>query len=244
MTADRKAVYLLAGGRSSVAGRGPDPLMQEALQQGAVISPSVAYIGAASNDNAGFRAMITRLLRKAGAKEVQLAPLCGRRADRRKAMRVIESCRIVFVSGGDVEAGMKVLAEQRMIEFLRSEYERGKPFFGTSAGSIMLAKSWVRWRDPDDDSSAELFPCLGIAEVYCDTHGEDSGWEELRVLARLVPAGTVSYGIASGTALVVNPDGSVHALGGDVHRFTRADDAVSRIRSLPSRSPAQLLYRP
>jgi peptidase E len=232
MTADRKPVYLLAGGRSSIARRGPDPLIREALQQGGVISPSVAYIGAASNDNAGFRAMITRLLRKAGAKEVGLAPLCERGADPQKAMRVIESCHVVLISGGDVEAGMKVLAEQRMVKFLRDEYQKGKSFFGISAGSIMLAKSWVRWKDPEVDSSAELFPCLGIAPVYCDTHDEDNGWEELRVLARLVPAGAVSYGIASGTALVANPDGSVRALGGEVHRFTHADDGVSQMQSI------------
>ena len=232
MAADRKPVYLLAGGRSSIVRRGPDPLIQEALQQGKVTGPSVAYVGAASNDNAGFRAMITRLLRKAGAKEVRPAHLCGRHADRREAMRAIESCDVVFMSGGDVEAGMKILAEQRMIDFLRGEYQRGKAFFGLSAGSIMLAKSWVRWSDPEIDSSAELFPCLGIAQVYCDTHGEDSGWEELGVLARLVPAGAVSYGIASGTALVASPDGSVRALGGDVDRFTRVGDVVSQMKPI------------
>jgi peptidase E len=232
MTADRKPVYLLAGGRSSIVRRGPDPLIREALRQGEATGPSVAYIGAASNDNAAFRAMITQLLRKAGAKEVRPAPLCGRHADRQKAMRVIESRHIVFISGGDVEAGMRILTEQRMIDFLQDEYRKGKPFFGISAGSIMLAKSWVRWSDPEIESSAELFPCLGIAQVYCDTHDEENGWEELRVLARLAPAGTVSYGVASGTALVVNPDGSVRALGGAVDRFTRADDVIRQIEPI------------
>jgi peptidase E len=232
MAADRKPVYLLAGGRSSARRSGPDPLIREALQQAGTISPSVAYIGAASSDNAGFREMITESFRRAGAGKVRLAPLCGRGADSRKAMDVIESCDVVFVSGGDVEAGMKVLTRRHMVEFLRDQYQKGKPFFGSSAGSIMLAKSWVRWRDPDDDSSAELFPCLGIAQVYCDTHGEDTGWEELRALARLIPAGIISYGIASGAALVANPDGAVHALCGDVHCFTREVDVVNEIEPL------------
>jgi peptidase E len=52
-----------------------------------------------------------------------------------------------------------------MIDFLRNQYRKGKPFFGISAGSIMLAKNWVRWSDPQVDSSAELFPCLGISDL-------------------------------------------------------------------------------
>ncbi len=96
----------------------------------------------------------------------------------------------------------------------------------------MLAKSWVRWRDADDDSSAELFPCLGIASVYCDTHGEDARWEELHVLTRLIPPGTIGYGIASGTALIANPDGSVQAMGGDVSRFVRTHNGVDEIDPL------------
>jgi peptidase E len=231
MTADCKPVYLLAGGRHSDVRRGPDPLIQEALQQAGTINPSVAYIGAASNDNAGFRAMIAKLLREAGAKEVRLAPLCGG-ADPQKAIRVIESCQIVFISGGDVEAGMNILTEAGIIDFLRDQYQKGKPFFGVSAGSIMLARSWVRWRDPDDQSSSELFPCLGIADVYCDTHDEEDGWEELRILAGLIPAGTAVFGIPSGAALAANPDGSVHAIGSEVHRFMRTGDIVRPIQSI------------
>ena len=232
MAADCRAVYLIAGGRSSIVRRGPDPLLREALQLASIARPMVAYIGAASGDNALFRSMITRQLRRAGAGEVKLAPLCGPRGDPQKAMRIIEECHVVFMSGGDVEAGMKVLEKKGMTDFLRAQYREGKPFFGVSAGSIMLAKDWVRWRDPDVDSSAELFPCLGIAQVHCDTHDEENGWEELSVLARLVPAGSVSYGIPSGTALAAFPDGPVRALGGEVHCFTRKDDTVKRIKNL------------
>jgi cyanophycinase-like exopeptidase len=230
-----KPIYLLAGGRPARTRRGPDPLIQEALRTAAVIKPSVAYIGAASGDNTVFRAMITRLLQVAGAGAVKLAPLCGRRADAQKAMRVIEDCNIVFISGGDVEAGMQALAEKGMTDFLRDQYQNGKPFFGASAGSIMLAKNWVRWKDGQSDSSAELFPCLGFAQVYCDTHDEENDWNELRVLAQLIPDGSASYGIASGTALIAFPGGSVQAAGGAIHCFKRAGGVVKRIESLNAR---------
>jgi peptidase E len=232
MAVEGKPVYLIAGGRSSMARRQTDPLIQAALQLAAKARPSIAYVGAASGDNAMFRTMIIGRLRKAGAGDVRLAPLCGSRADPQKAIRIIESCDIVFLSGGDVEAGMRVLEEKGMIDFLRDQYGNGKPFFGLSAGSIMLAKEWVRWRDPAVDSSAELFPCLGIAQVYCDTHDEENGWEELKVLARLIPQGSVGYGITSGTALTAYPDGSVRALGGEVHCFTRKGPTIAQIQTL------------
>ncbi len=94
---------------------------------------------------------------------------------------------MVFISGGDVEAGMEVLEERQILPFLRELFERGKPFFGSSAGSIMLGRQWVRWEDPDDDATANLFPCMGFAPIVCDTHGEAEGWEELRALLRLTP---------------------------------------------------------
>jgi hypothetical protein len=232
MADNPKPVYLIAGGPSSKRGLGPNPLLQAALQLAAVKSPSVAYIGAASADNASFRRMIEQLLRAAGAGDVKLVPLCGSRADSQKARIIMESCHIVFLSGGDVEAGMMVLRNHGLTDFLRDQYDKGKPFFGVSAGSIMLAKSWVRWRDPDIETSAELFPCLGIAQVHCDTHGEEDGWEELEPLTRLIPNGSISYGIPSGAALIAYPDGSVRALDGEVHRFTCKNGIVRQMQSL------------
>jgi cyanophycinase-like exopeptidase len=232
MAAQQKAVYLIAGGRSSVVQRGPDPLLKEALQMAARVRPSIAYIGAASRDNSMFRAMITRQLHKAGAGEVRLAPLCGRHADPGKATRIIESADLVFMSGGDVEAGMKTLERSGIIPFLREQSSGGKAFAGLSAGSIMLAKSWVRWANPEDMESAEIFPCMGIAQVCCDTHDESDDWEELQTLTRLLADGTISYGIPSGTALAAYSNGSVRAIGGEVHCFARKGLNVVRIKNL------------
>jgi cyanophycinase-like exopeptidase len=244
-----KPVYLIAGGRGMERRKGPDPLLQAALgldgSSGKTAGrppehrPSVAYVGAASGDNAVFRVWVTRLFQKAGAGPVTLAPLCGKRADPRKARAVLEEADIVFVSGGDVEEGMRVLEETEMIEPLRLLYRQGKPFFGVSAGSIMLARQWVRWRDPHDDATAELFPCLGIARVFCDTHGEGDGWEELKALVRLAPPRAIGHGIVSGSALVVGPGGKVSALGGEIDRFARKAGEAARIESLREDRPGR-----
>ena len=119
---------------------------------------------------------------------------------------------MIFVSGGDVEAGMRVLERTGFAPLLKELHQAGKPFIGLSAGSIMLAQSWVRWPDADDDATAETFPCLGLAPLLCDTHAEKEDWEELKVLLKLSGA-AMGYGIPSGAALRVSADGSLAALG-------------------------------
>jgi cyanophycinase-like exopeptidase len=172
------------------------------------------------------------MLEKAGAGRVTLAPLCGIRGNLQKATRVLEEADLVFISGGDVEEGMRVLKAKGAVSLLRRLWRERKPLFGISAGSIMLARQWVRWTDPRNESSAELFPCLGFAPVLCDTHGEDDGWVELRVLLSLCPVGATGYGIASGAALGVEGDGSVSALGGEVHVFRRRKSGVAQLEGV------------
>ena len=225
-------LFLIAGGRGMRTRKGPDPLLQAAMRRVNLRRPKIAYVGAASGDDTAFRFWFTGLLKKAGAGEVMLAPLCGSHGDAEKAKAVLEASDLVFVSGGDVEEGMRVLNEKGMTGFLRRLYRSGKPFFGTSAGSIMLARKWVRWRNPDDNESAEPFPCLGLAPVLCDTHGEGEGWEELKALLALSPTGTIGHGITSGAAIVVEPDGALFALGGEVERFRKRTGGVVQIESL------------
>jgi cyanophycinase-like exopeptidase len=212
--------------------KGLDPLLQAIFRRTGVRRPMVAYVGAASEDNAEFLFRIAEMLQKAGAGEVTLAPLCGRHGDAEKAKAVLEASDLVFLSGGDVEEGMRVLNEKGMIGLLQRLHRAGKPFFGISAGSIMLARQWIRWRNPADDESSELFECLGFASVVCDTHGEDDGWEELQALLALSPTGTIGYGLVSGTAIAVESDGMVSAHGGEVHRFQKRAGRIIQIDSL------------
>jgi peptidase E len=226
-------MFLIAGGPGQIRRRGADPLLQTVLHQAGVQKPRIAYVGAASRDNPAFRLLIAGMLTRAGAGKVMLAPMCGRRFDPSKTRHVLESADLVFISGGDVEEGMTVVREAGMDSLLQDLHKAGTPFFGVSAGSIMLAKRWVRWRNPDDDASAELFPCLGLAPVLCDTHGESDDWNELQAMLRLCRTGATGYGIVSGSALAVSTDGTVSALGGEVHVFQRRKQGVFQVKGLP-----------
>ena len=228
---NRKPVFLLAGGRHSRR-KGADPLLQAAFRESGKESPSVAYIGAASGDDRSFFNFVTSAFKEAGAGQVKHAVIAPGDADIDKAKKILGSADIIFISGGDVEAGMDVLKEKGIIDFLCKLYDKGVPFFGLSAGSIMLAAEWVRWPDPNDEASAELFPCLGFAPVICDTHDEEGGWEELQAALALEKPGTHGYGIATGSGIKVYPDGRVEAVGGPVFQYIRQSSTVKRIDDL------------
>jgi cyanophycinase-like exopeptidase len=193
--------------------------------------PNVAYVGAASNDNRLFFLWISALLKQAGAGTVRLAALASRRADAKKARSLLAEADILFVSGGDVDLGMRVLEASGAAATLRELGQSGMPFIGLSAGSIMLARSWLRWADESDDASAAVFPCLGLAPLLCDTHGEDDGWQELGTLLRLSNE-PVGYGIPAGGALRIAADGSLAALGKPVHCLEVRGGAAQRTGEL------------
>ena len=220
---ERRPIYLLAGGRG---GGDMTAILRLVFRDIGVPSPTIAYVGSASDDNPAFFERISGMVKGAGKGKFVLAPTCDGKADIKKTVKTIESADAVFVSGGDVEAGMQVLERRGIAGIFAELYRQGKFLFGVSAGSIMLAEKWVRWRDPDDDSTAELFTCLGVAPVICDTHGEGEGWEELRAAVSLRPEGTLGYGITSNTCLRVQADGRVEALAGPVARYVRRGNEV------------------
>jgi peptidase E len=229
------SIYLLAGGQGSLR-TDKDPLLTRVLASCGVSHPTIAYVGAASEDSQPFFSMISRIMRRCGAGQVTLAPLAGKRSKIEKARSILEWADMVFISGGDVEVGMEVLEKRQILPFLRQLLERGKPFFGSSAGSIMLGSQWLRWEDPDDDATATLFPCMELASIVCDTHGEAEEWEELRALLRLAPEDTMGYGIPTGGGLCVSPDGTVEALGVPAHRYVHNGAAVFRSADLPPKA--------
>ena len=199
--------------------------------------PLVAYVGAASADNAGFQAMIGAVLATAGAR-VRGVKLASPRAKVSAAQTLLEDCDVVFVSGGDVAAGMDVLEERGVLPLFHALARAGKPMIGISAGSIMLGRAWLRF--PEDDGgeargeAPSVFPCMGIAPVFVDAHAEDDDWGELRELLSLIGASgeerPLGFGLTRKGGVTVEPseDGTkVTAFGTAAPRFVANGKKVS-----------------
>lgn len=231
----RKPVTLIAGQRGN-AHFGTRPYLREALQATGARHPSALYIGAANGDDRGFGEALCVLLTIAGAARV-FWPKLKARGKRAQALAVLENVDFVFVGGGDVEEGMRVLHDADLVAPLHAAAARGAVFVGMSAGSIMLGERWIRWPHAQArDSEAATYECLGIAECSLDTHGEEDDWNEARAFASVraneLRKKAYAYGIPSGGALVVSPGGQAEALGAPAQLFVAAPNRAAKVDSV------------
>ncbi len=202
----------MAGGRSSRKSS-VDAVLEEIYSLSGKDFPQVAHIGVANGDDHSFFKWMTGMLKGPGKVEIIEVKLASARADVDAAKSLLRASDVIFFSGGDVDEGMEWMNHHSLLAFFKELQNEGKVFFGASAGSIMLGTQWVRWPDPDDDNSAELFPCMGLASVLCDTHAENDGWDELQAAVELLDEGQQGYGIPTGSTLKVLPDGTVSLMG-------------------------------
>jgi len=223
MTRSKSAPLLLIAGGPQAENN--DIILSAAMKLTSAQHPVIAYIGTASNDDRTFFNMFKPMFVAAGAADVTLVPLV-RQFDRLRAETILKAGDLVFISGGEVARGMAILKKRHLIPFLTGLYESGKPFFGVSAGSIMLCRNWVRWHDPNDDNTAELMECLGFAPLLCDVHDEEDNWEEMKRLLGFFPEGIKGYGIPAGGALLVDKTGDTTAIGTKPVQFVKKGNNV------------------
>jgi peptidase E len=206
-----KPIFCLAGGGFRNPG-GMVSQLTHALHECGSQEPRVAYVGTANGDSEPFFMAMKALLKQAGASEVHLVRLAKPKADIPAAKEALETADAIFLSGGEVEDGMRWLERHGLVEYLKDLRSQGKFFFGVSAGSIMMGAHWVRWDDPDDDSTAGLFDCLGFIPTTFDTHAEDEDWKELKMALKLQGPGAFGYGIPRGGLLRVESNGKMESL--------------------------------
>ena len=216
---------------------GTKPFLAEALFSLGKADPVVMYVGAANADDRAFGEALVAVIKAAGAAEVLWPKLYGRRAQRTVARQALEQADLVFVGGGDVEAGMRTLVDASLVDELHAAADRGVALAGLSAGAIMLGERWIRWpHETAADSEAETYACLGLAPCSLDTHGEGDDWRETRsfaaVRARELGRQARAYAVSSGGALVVDAAGRLSARGEPVAIFVAAPNEPPRMEAI------------
>jgi cyanophycinase-like exopeptidase len=131
---------------------------------------------------------------------------------------------------------MRVLTEKSVVPLIKKRYNEGALIIGVSAGSIMLAKQWINWPDENNEASAQLFPCMNIAPILCDTHGEEDKWNELNSLLRLTDGDQTGYGIPGGGAMRISADGTVEAIRMPLYRIEQHQGKITRLNDLTATS--------
>jgi peptidase E len=225
MDNSQQPVYLFAGGRGKT-------IFSSFKEMGKVLQsfgkkPEIAVVGVASlKDNRLIFTLMAALIKANCKSNVCRIAIAHPEADIDKAREMLQRADAIFMSGGDAEIGMQILKKKNLVGFLQELAKQGKPFLGASAGTIMMCKEWVRWSNPEDDTTTETYPCLGLAPIICDTHAEGDDWVELKAALQLEKEGTIGYGIPSGAYLKAYPDGRLEAFIEPVAMFAKVDGKV------------------
>jgi hypothetical protein len=104
--------------------------------------------------------------------------------------------------------------------WLRDAHARGATLAGGSAGAILLGSFWAQWPDEPGDrpfDGGELIRCCGVAaDLVVDTHDEEDGWGELKLVHGMLRAAGHRQrvrGIPTKGGLVVHADGRLEPVG-------------------------------
>jgi putative intracellular protease/amidase len=206
--------YLIAGAGRATSSRSVR-YHRDCLAAIGTARPTIAYVGAAADDDPAFATRISSLVFGDGARVVRV-PLTRRALQTSVVRARLADADLVFFTGGDVERGMALVDERGLAPYVRELAAAGKPMEGISAGAILLGRSWVRF---PTRGAPTRFACLGVVPASFDTHGEDDGWSELRELARRARGERVVFGIPSHGA--ASWDGhTLRALGDPLACFT------------------------
>src|SRR5213078_2254181 len=108
--------------RTLIAGKfgsrhfGTKPYLAEAVRLTGTDGPIALYVGAASADDRGFGTALSALLKGAGIRKVVWPKLSsGKKKDASGARAALGDVDLVFVGGGDVEAGVQALRDADLI---------------------------------------------------------------------------------------------------------------------------------
>jgi peptidase E len=101
-----KPLFLLAGGGPHKT-KNTVSFLASALKEYGTDRPTVLYVGAASGDNLIFYTAMKALLHEAGAGEVLFPKLAKQKADVPAAKKVLSEADAIFLSGGEVEDGIR-----------------------------------------------------------------------------------------------------------------------------------------
>ena len=92
---NRKPLYLLAGGREGST-KSTKQILQAVFREIGKESPSIAYIGAASDDNRMFYQFIAGMIKRLADCKVNRVLTCSQKADMSKAKEILASAGCYF----------------------------------------------------------------------------------------------------------------------------------------------------
>lgn len=139
-----------------------------------VVSPRVAYVGAANGDDPQWFELFKSSLVVLPRAQVfhVVAPY------RDKGCRLLSRCDWVFLAGGDPWKAMALLKAGDAWQILKEHWRQEKLLMGLSAGAMMLGESMFT------ESGSGLIKALDCVPYVVEPHGEKGDWKMLKLHLR------------------------------------------------------------
>lgn len=162
--------------------------------------PRAAYVGASNNDDPDYFRIFEGAMELVGVDECRMihASLPENEA------AYIETADIIFLAGGDVEAGWRAFEKNGLAELIPRRYSEGVLLLGSSAGAVQCGQ--YGWCERGDYF---IFETLKLVPFIVGVHEESRGWESLKKVVRATGGRTHGIGIPSGGGLMYHSDRSI-----------------------------------
>lgn len=216
MTQRANRAILISGGGSIEVERLKGILKEEMPN---IKDIKASYIGAANSDREPFFENMKAILLQIGVQSVDFLRLATKDVDIDEIKRKLSESNLIFISGGEVEDGMKWLEYHNLSDFFRLQYSLGKQFICVSAGTIMMGRYWVNMDEDNLGANPKLFGCLGIIPCIFDTHAENEEWIELKTALNLLGEGSIGYGLPTLGIITATSEGELLGCETDILEF-------------------------
>lgn len=189
-------------------------------------SPCAAYIGASNADAPEFYALFEAAMDGIGVTRRRMIRSDFSDEDR----AFLESADVIVLSGGDVEAGWRVVEHSGMKQAIEQRFEAGAVLMGVSAGAMQLGRYGIV---EIEDASHRLIDTFGWVPFVIGAHDERRDWSGLISVVGMLEGAATGIGLSSGAGMIYHPDGSLEAIRKPADLFACSGSGVTRSLILP-----------
>lgn len=213
-----KPLYLLADSQLFFWKSDSDSLAERLRADLDSANPKAAYIGASNSDQPEFYSLFVAAMESMAISDCRSVPSQPSRED----TAFLEEADLIVLSGGDVERGWQMFAQNGLKELLpRLRYD-GAVLMGVSAGAVQLGLGHL-----SDAPQPKPFDMFRFAPFYIGAHDEGNDWFDLRALVNLAQSEARAIGLPAGGGAVYYSDGTLEPLRKPLIEIVKQDSKIN-----------------
>lgn len=226
------------GGAENKDGEGNEDILRRFIELSGGGDAQIVVIPTASQDQEAMGQQYTDVFNRLGAKSVDVLSVKQREdANADPAIELLESASGVFITGGNQASLVSLLAGTLAMECIRERNANGVVVAGTSAGASIIASHMMLGgtglAGKSGDAAArkhmvELVAGFGLLQdIIVDQHFSERGRMGRLLSVYAANPGLLSIGLDEDTAVVIDREGMLEAIGTGMVTLIDGRNAVS-----------------